>query len=322
MVIYYVPDRQQSFTVTATTEVLTIDPVSDGVTEWEVPRIEACIRTDAPKRELKVQGCAMGLYEGVIEDDYPTLRWTEGYRLTFRAYTADMIEVLVEHNPDALPAPDNAPNEQRPGEMKIPVVTLGDRVLTPDSLLYIPYRVAGERTVLPLRGYVSIGDVPDASDSLLLLDGRYEIKQNLGLRRDRSHLVGEGRLFPGDRISFALGDRPWFVPGDAARPKEGPGRTNALARVFVTDLVAGGEGFDLVATTEPAYANLLLTRVGGQPTLIPVPWTERLLGDGVPVAIATLLGLIATMIALSNAYFAPPKAAVRIARFDGDRDAS
>lgn len=285
MLFYYIPEREKSFTVKGSTEIVVVDMVSDGAPEWEVPDIEACIRTPAPPDEtLAVQQCSTTLYKGVRSEE-AVLRWSDGHRLTFRILGKDQIEIFVERSPEATP------------------VLLDQEEITNGSFLYIPFQNDGERVLLPVRGYVTIGDVPNASDSFLLIDGRYEIRQELELWK-KPYVVEDGTLFPGDRISFARNSAPiWFRWSDD-RPANEPGYSNSIARLFITDLDPKSAAFDLVATTEPAYSDLLLTRVGGQPTRIPVSWTQRLLRDALPAAIATLLGLLATSIALSNAYFA------------------
>lgn len=62
------------------------------------------------------------------------------------------------------------------------------------------------------------------------------------------------------------------------------------------------------ATTDLAYSDVLLTRVGGQPTKIPVTAAQRLAADPAPVATATALGLLATMVTLINSFFGKARA--------------
>lgn len=288
VLVYYVPARPQSFVVSASTEILRIEMVDDGNVEWELPEIELCARIMDPTapRRSELNWCSADRYSSMRLQD-AVVQWRDGYTLTFRSFAADYIDVLVERREDALP------------------VRISETVeITNGSLLRIPVDHPAGRALIPARGYVTIGDVPNRSDTLLLREGRYEIRQNLGVFHRQSHVVERGTLFPGDRISFAGQEAPlWaqvFGGGDPG-PKD---TDTVVARLFLTELSPQSRWFDIVATTEPAFSALRITRVGGQPTLIAVSWTQRLLADALPVAIATILGLMGSIIALSNAYTA------------------
>ncbi len=285
--LYYLPDRKQSFTVSATTEHLVVDMVTDSAPDWEVRGLEACVPTPNPSpKSVAVGNCQATRFEGRKLED-ATLRWSDGYTLTFRAFEPERVEILVEKEKDAAP-----------------VYLDGDLLVETGTILRIPYRFEGERMLLPIRGYASIGDVPNTSGTLVLREGRYESRQNLGVLRRKPHVVAQGELFPGDRISFGRRAPPLFLRWAVEDvPETGPGVENVTAKMFLTDLSPAHAAFDVVATTEHSYSALKLTRVGGQPTDIPVEWTQRLQADALPVAIATMLGLLATIIALSNAFF-------------------
>ena len=110
-------------------------------------------------------------------------------------------------------------------------------------------------------------------------------------------MVAQGTFFPGDRVQFARIAAPfWASEGDVADGED------IIASLFVTDISRLSPAFDLVATTPRAFSALRLTRVDSQPTLIPVTWTQRLAADTLPVAVATLLGLLLTCMNLIAAY--------------------
>lgn len=282
LIIYYVPTRQQSFVVSATTETLRVETLGDGATEWDLPSVEACLRTEAAtKSPQDPEWCASSRYSyHALEDVF--LRWEAGYVLTFRAYGPDYVEIYVEHAPDADPV----------------LFEAGHRV-TNRSILRVPYAAGDLHTRIPMRGYATIGDVPNASDALLLSRGAYEVRQTLGVIRPESHVVKAGDFFPGDRVSFANTDPPFWYFWHKPEADRGPWTATHL---FIAQGPPDSRAFTVVATTEPAFSALQLTRIGGGPTNIAVPWTQRLVADALPVALATFLGLVGSIIALANAY--------------------
>lgn len=286
MILYYVPERESSLAVMATTEALSVRTVAEGETEWSIDGLTACLRDtgDLPEtNRAPVASCEAPLYAGVVIEEEVTLRWPDDYVLEFRIVEGGALEVFATF-------PDTAE----------PVRLNDDYPVTSGSLLRIAADSA--RPILPLRGFLSIGQVPVRTDQLVLTGGRYEIRQKLR-KSESTAPVTKGEFFPGDRIEFACEQPPFPIWPFVTRCT---GERDVIARAFVTDRDVGDRTFEVVATTNPEYSSLRLTRVGGQPGTIPVRWTDRVLSDARPVAVATILGLIATIIALSNAYLSKP----------------
>ena len=281
MLLYYIPERAKGIAISVSSEYLAVDTIGDSDTEWEVPLIEACIRTDTPSatRSLKLENCEPSLYEGV-RAEFPVLKWPTGYRLEFRSFDTETLEIKVNKS-------DDAPQ----------VLLTDDRAITNGTLLRIPY--GNERPLLPVEGFATIGQPPNASDRLILRHGVYEIRQKL-LPWGKPLVVSDGAFFPGDKIDFLCRPSwPWsgvFTPDcDAGAP--------IPARLFITDLSSRSAAFELVVTTDRAFSELYISRVGDLPSYRKVTWSDRVLADSLPVALATILGLLGTIIALSNNYF-------------------
>ena len=86
MLLYYLPEREKGIAVSVSTEYLAVDTLGDADIEWEIPLLQACIRTDAPPAgSVDIEGCDPSLYHGVITE-YPVLKWPTGYRLEFRGF--------------------------------------------------------------------------------------------------------------------------------------------------------------------------------------------------------------------------------------------
>ena len=300
LALYYAAPRKQAFTVFASTEYLVVETVSSDSPDWELPQMEVCLRTDTPgQSSTDIAACDNALFEQHVLSDV-ALRWSGGYRLVLQGFDPSGLVVLVERDPsaedvvvDGFKVQDQQSDEDAPFGVAV----------TNGSLLRIPF-LSGDRPMIPLRGKVSIGDVPSSRHGLLLREARFEIRQTLGLTR-RPVVVAEGTLFPGDRIGFARAKQPLWdrfaslfrpAPSEQAAPSE-----DITASLFVTDISRLSPAFDLVATTSSEFSSLRLTRIGSQPTIIPVSWTQRVAADTIPVALATLLGLLGTAIALSNA---------------------
>jgi hypothetical protein len=307
-VIYYALPRKQSFTVFASTEYLVVHTVNESSPDWELPQASLCLRT---ANNLKASNfdepvCDNRLFEQHDLSEI-TVRWSEGYTLTFQGADPAFVLLRVDKSKDAKPVlisgyarRGGQPDYEQPVEFGI----------TDSSLLKIPF-TDFERPLIPMRGRISIGDLPDGRHEMLLREARYEIRQTLGIT-SRPSVVAQGEFYPGDRIGFARQPSPLWDRGLALLRGSGSPNDNVegdiVATLFVTDLSRLSPAFDLVATSPSKYSALRLTRVGSEPTIIPVSWTQRIAADTIPVALATLFGLLATAIALSNAYFsnAPP----------------
>lgn len=298
--IYYIAPRPMSFTVSASVESLHVNTVNEAMPDWALPVIEACLRktdgvalTPTPVAPT-IAECNDRLHVPVRISE-PTLRWSHGYALTFEGISREVMRVVVRKGPDAAPVLiDGFASLDSDEEISAPV--------TNGSILYI--RWTDDRPILPLRGRIRIGDIPNASDTLLLREGRYEIRQNLGLN-PRPVVVAAGELVPGDRIGFARNPPVWQRMANFAFERPNPD-DDVIATLFLTDLSRFTQAFDVVATTRAEYSALRLTRIGVEPTLIPIPWTERLRADALPIGISTLIGLLAGLLALANTYFKPP----------------
>ncbi|MEQ6250073.1 hypothetical protein ABMC89_14360 [Sulfitobacter sp. HNIBRBA3233] len=315
-VIYYVLPRKQSFTVFASTEYLVVRTVNESSPDWELPDASICLRTNEGSRasSIDVADCDNSLYEQHRLADI-TLRWSEGYTLTFQGRDPSFLLLLVGKEETAKPViidgyrmRDGQADYDSPAELQV----------TGGSILRIPWD-GPERPLIPMRGRISIGHLPDGRHEMLLREARYEIRQTLGITR-RPSLVAQGDFYPGDRIGFARQSGPFWDRGATA--PAGNAEDDIVATLFVTNLSRLSPAFDMVATSPSQYSALRLTRIGSAPTIIPVSWTQRIAADTIPVALATLFGLLATAIALSNTYFATPPSSNGNARGKADPDGS
>ncbi|MEL6548994.1 MAG: hypothetical protein AAFQ54_01985 [Pseudomonadota bacterium] len=343
ILLYYVPEREQAISVSASTERLVVEVTSNQLF-WDLPEILICyppkaatvpsggLLANAPEQEEASDVDAGTTDEESIQpnsdvprcDNAPapeasteaaeqdaseetktlraaTVAWPEGYRLEFRAFDDDYVEVGVTF-PPTVPSEDGQGTEQTPqvaidfedgGFAKRALVLSG-------SILRIPYFMEGERTVLALRGYVIVGGPSTTANTHLLRAGSYESRQTL--RPGQSPpVVANATFLPGDRVSFERHAPPFWarIAGvtSAREDSEAP-----VSRAFLTDLDLRNRAFDVVVTTEPFFGAVVFTRVGGQPTDIIPPWTARLAADAVPVAVATVLGLVATILAILRTY--------------------
>ncbi len=284
--LFYALPRPKSFTISAVSEHLDIDTVSEGAPEWTILGLQVCFAGLSPDpRTRPVQDCDRNHYRTEIFDNEQTLRWTDDYQLEIRSFDDKFLFVYVN---------------RRDGDQP---VSLAGHMIKDGSILFIPLDGA-ERPILPLRGYITLGESPTRSDAMLLLSGSYEIRQALR-KRSGIHVVASGDFVAGDSISLVRDGPPLlalpFLEQGARRESD-----RIVTRLFLSGLNTGQPGFGLVATTDLSYGNLLVTRVGGQPTEIAVSATQRLLADPIPVAVATLLGLMATIFALINNFFGKP----------------
>ncbi|MEL6689060.1 MAG: hypothetical protein AAFP28_01970 [Pseudomonadota bacterium] len=323
---YYIPSREQAISVSAVTEELVVEVTSNDLV-WDLTEIGMCYEqtagetpdvspltglsgeppettqvatapaqdsTSVAKFELDpaIPNCA---HTDVVPKglEFATIVWPERYRLTFRAFKDDHVELAVSFPEDA--APVVIEHESPDGDILNSLVTQG-------TTLRIPYMAGGERTVLPLRGYVTVGSRPSTASSHILQSGRYEGRQIL--RANHAPIVSANELFPGDRVSFERRPPPLWarIAGlqSAKEPSQAP-----ESRAFLTDLNPRTRAFDVVVTTERFFGTLLFTRVGGLPTDVTPAWTARLAADALPVAVATILGLVATLLALLKSYMPP-----------------
>ena len=311
LLLTYFGDRRQAFAVSAVTEFLRVDTVSEGADDWSLAAAHIC----TPKRQtlgapvepekLKDESQAetttakdIGITADCDEDlfdqktfkmdeslDELTLRWTDDYILEIRDFDRDFLYIYIQRL------------DPEKGKAAQPVFFDGIDI-PGDSILYLPVNNQ-EPLRLALRGDIALGEPPVRSDAMVLREGSYEIRQDG--RRSQKHLVASGAFFPGDSVTFEREAMPLWARWFGEVPSDKPERITS--RIFVTDLDPNSPGFDVVATTDPQFSGLYLTRVGGQPTRIPVGWAERLLADPFIPAIATILGLMATMLALRNNFF-------------------
>jgi len=268
LLAYYGVQRPKSFTVSAFTEHLRVETVSLGAFDWTLTDYQLCIPLKEGEQATQTDfnpKCASELFHFHGIGRETTVRWTDDYVLEFRSFDPDFLYIYIS----------------RHGQEQS--VTIDGNVVTDGSILFIPR--SHERLVLPILGRITLGEIPYRSDAMILLSGDYEIRQQL-FPRLTSRVVSSGSFFKGDKVSIA-----GLWSGDID------------ARVFLTSAASEGTGFDIVATTSPHYGDLLLTRVGGQPTRLVVGFADRLKADPLPAAFATLLGLLATSIALVNNFF-------------------
>lgn len=303
----YLLDRKQAFAISAVTEFIRVETVSEGADDWSLVAAHICtpkeddVQNSASPPAPNDTGltpdeiglspdCADNFYDQrtfKLDDDNEelTLRWTDDYTLEIRDFNRGFLYVYVTRD---------APTDSRDTQP----VYFQDLEIPSDSILYIPVN-DDEPPRLALRGYLTLGEPPVRSDAMVVRDGRYEIRQDG--RRLRKHVVAEGEFFPGDRVTFEREPAPlwarWSIEKDAELAKK------VTSRIFVTDLNVSRHGFDVVATTDPQFSSIYLTRVGGQPSRIPVNWAQRLTSDPIIAALATILGLLATMLALRNNFF-------------------
>lgn len=306
----YMIERKQSFAVSAITEFLRVETVSEGADDWSLVAAHICMpkqgdlsatqngqsgEADPPNALTAAQ---IGI-KADCDDTYfdqktfsleqaeeeLTLSWSDDYILDIQQFDKDALYIYITVEP---PADGKDPQPVYFQQTKIPT----------GSILYIPL-TEHESPRLVLRGYMVLGEPPVRSDALVVREGQYEIRQDG--RRLRKHVVATGELFPGDRITFEHEAGPvwsrWWTDAQTARSEK------IISRVFVSDLVPNVTGFNVVATTDPQFSSIFLTRVGGQPTSIPVSWAQRLTTDPLIAGLVTLLGLIATLLALRNNFF-------------------
>ena len=328
ILLYYIPKREQAISVSASTEEMVVDVVSNNLT-WDLPEIGMCYQeTMVSAAEAAQSGGLIGvapsqsqtraIEAGFSADPaipecanadvipsglrFANITWPEDYTLTLRAFREDHVEIYVRFAEDA--APVNMRHAGPDGQERTSLITQG-------TTLRIPYMAQGERTKLPFLGYITIGSRPSTASSHILRSGRYEGRQIL--RNNHAPIVSANELFPGDRVSFERSPAPLWakVFGLQSAQEES---IAPKARAFVTDLDPRTRAFDVVVTTERFFGTLLFTRVGGLPTDVTPSWTARLAADALPVALATILGLVATLLALLKSYIPPTTGAENAAK--------
>jgi hypothetical protein len=304
--IYYATPRQQSFSVFASTELLSVATVSENSPDWELPLVEACVRPQKGINLPNVGRAELSHCSGKLYTHYRlaevSARWSHGYRLTFQGIEPNVIQLVINRD-------DGAPrvfldgfatiwNNQR-NEFETDPDTPVQVEITNGTLLRVPMP-PDNRALMPTRGFVTIGVDPNGHSGLILRNAKFEVREKLALNR-KPVVVADGTLFAGDRVEFVKTPPPLiFSPGrlfgtESQEPEQ------HLSDVLVTDISRLEPSFEVIATTAQEYSALQLTRVGSTPTLVPVSWTQRVARDSIPAAIATLLGLLGTTIALTNA---------------------
>ncbi|MEO0915970.1 MAG: hypothetical protein AAFY31_03165 [Pseudomonadota bacterium] len=322
-------ERPQSFAVSAITEYLRVETVSEGADDWSLVAAHICMPKGASQAENSdtsdsasetvgsltaasigvTAECDSRYYQqktfGLAKSDAGeelTLRWSDDYALDIELFDDNFLYIYI--------------TREAPRDGRDPQPVFFERTEIPgDSILFIPF-TKQEPLRLVLRGHMTLGERPVRSDALVVREGRYEIREDSrdlewlnflsfvggeDNERLQKHVVANGTLFPGDRITFEREPIPYWARWTGSVEEDSPKKITS--RVFVSDLAPSEPGFNVVATTDPQFSSIYLTRVGGQPTRIPVSWAQRLTSDPLTAGLVTLLGLLATVLALRNNFF-------------------
>lgn len=267
--VYYLWDRNQSFTLQAATQSITITTDAGLDNEWEIagailcrriPAGEAVIATDASRCDADFYtqheiAPTTGDDSGLV-----TLVWPADYQLTIQGAGTDELSVAITFPADA------------------ETLYFGDIAVPDQSLVIFPASELTRLGTLPLSGKVRIGQPPRAGASHILRAGTYEIRENLGLS-GLSTVVAGGTLL--------LGDYAW--PAD----RNGEPIT---ASMFLADSADERAAFDIVLTTPQQPSAINIERVGGASAAFTTRWIDRVNTDALPIAITALLTLLATIL--------------------------
>jgi hypothetical protein len=262
--LYYVPDREQSFTVEAATQSLRVTTNAGLANVWELGSSTLCRRVETPVGDGDANCSAEYTAHSVTNAE---LAWPAGYTLTIRGGGDDDIIVEID-----------APDQTADG------VLYGDVDITNNSLLRIPGSELRRLGTLPLAGAVAVGQPPYPGASRLLRGGTYEIRENL-LFAGRPSLVRTGELRLGDYFSLIDRDGNPIEADLFIAPSE-----NVLA------------SFDVVLTTPLQRSAINVLRVGGASTTFTTSWTDRLTNDSFPIAMSALLTLLLTSFNIAQAF--------------------
>jgi len=219
IITYYVPNREQAISVSATTEQMNVQVTANDLV-WDLLEIGMCYPAAplatpaagvlgaapqppaaAPAQPTLVPDPAIPTCDRAPRAasglSFAVLRWAEGYRLSLRGFEIDYVEIEVAFDEGA--APLTVEYEAETGELKEALVLNG-------TTLRIPYQTRGERTILPLRGYVTIGGPPSTTNTHILRAGSYESRQTL--RPGHTPVVAKAAFFSGRPGQFRSGGCP------------------------------------------------------------------------------------------------------------------
>ena len=147
---------------------------------------------------------------------------------------------------------------------------------------------------LTFNGVVTIGDTAESGIPNLLLEGRYEFREQFTGRK-RSVISAKGDFFLGDTIWFRsdLDEEPHHLASQGFFSNSG---------LLGSD---HSEGFQVVAATTEANPEIVVKRVGFKETRLKPSTTERLLSDpwfGLITTSLVFVALLPSIIELVNTF--------------------
>lgn len=307
--LYYVAPRMSAFSVSATTEYLRVTVSDDNQRIWYLPRIETCLE-DTSGTPDPASPCASGFSMQTLTD--VEVEFSTGYDLTFRGFRPNQIELAIGKRDNLATVLFYGIGTDEGG------ITYERTVPVTDAMSVIIHFDESDQPYIEMRGLADLGERPEQSSGLILRSATYEIRQALAGRSPL--VVGRGTALQGDKMNFILNEDAGLFnpPPKAESSKRGRGAATldatgqrrqwqeVPATVFVTD-ISRSAAFAVILTTPLEYSSIGITRIGSVISTVPVSWTARLSNDPLPAAIGTLFGLLGALLALSNAYLAPPR---------------
>tara|TARA_R110000751_G_scaffold8041_3_gene32504 strand:+ start:5278 stop:6216 length:939 start_codon:yes stop_codon:yes gene_type:complete len=262
---YYLVDREQSFTVQAATQSITVTVTDGPVQVWSLGKSLLCLRHGAEpevgsKNPKQCEPRFFSEHEATIDE----LVWPVGAVLTIAGYDETRLSVAISLNGASGRA------------------YFGDRVINDQSVLFFERNALRNEGSLALTGKVKLGQPAETGAVRLLRAGKYEIRENLGLSAGSSVVVS-GTLMPGDYAEVT--------------DRMGSGIPTSL---FLTQTAVPLSDFEVILTTPPQNSMLLIKRVGSAVTEIRPTWTDRLVNDAMPLAVSILLGLFGASLGIAK----------------------
>ncbi len=261
--LYYLLEREQSFTLHVQTKSARIELTDADPAPWYVAGATLCQRAEGGG-DGEGTLCDLKYYNSHQSEEAEVL-WQTGVVLTISGMDETYLSAHIT-------VPEGASRTS----------TFDTAEITDQSVLVFERQSLEDTASLVAAGHLVIGEVAETGSTQLLQGGVYEIRESLKLSSGPS-VVARGSFLPGDSISLL--DKS----GDPVP-----------AQILITAPLGPRSDFELVATSPPRNSAMVVQRIGAVKTQITSRWMDRLVNDALPLALSIFLGLLGASLGIAK----------------------
>lgn len=264
--IYYLLERDQSFTIHAQTGAASIEVTGARSHIWVLGNAVLCNRRPGQIDGPHGDGPCDNRYFETFKAEEAEISLPAGTKLSLHGTNPEQLAIQISKVPERLPLFDSIP-------------------ITENSVLFFDRGSLADTSSLVISGYLTLGEIAETGATQLVRQGSYEIRESLA-RTSGISIV-------------AMGD---FLPGDYVRVEGQDGKLVPM-RILIT--VPGVElaDFDVIATSPPRPSSIVVQRIGAAQTRITSRWMDRLSNDALPLALSIFLGLLGAALGIAKSLF-------------------